>query len=81
MEKLLNETVGSFEVYADDDRLYFEHVLHGEGRAICIYLDDTQTQIVDYDMASCIPEQVGCWLEAKGYNIQKDESDGYWDIV
>ena len=81
MEKLLNETSGSFEIFADNDRLYFEHVLHGEERAICIYLDEQTQEIVDYDMASCIPEQVGRWLEAKGYNVQKDENDGYWDIV
>lgn len=75
----LNQTAGSFEIYGDSDTLYFEHVLHGEDRAICIYLDEQTQDVVDYDMAACIPDQVGRWLEDNGYNVQKE--DGFWDII
>ena len=79
----IKEYAGVYEVHrVGDNRLYFEHIRLGEEKATCIELEDNG-DIYDYDMCCTIPNPVGQWLLANGYNVEyrRDKHGAYWDYV
>lgn len=77
---VLTADTGNYAVYhktldTGTYQLYFEHKKYGDASCCLVYVDQWPEgdSIYEMDLCGVMPEEVGEWLQQKGYNVVWDE--------